>query len=90
MPGSLCPVVANGVVYVAFSDGKLYALDALTGAFQWSCTGVNCHPPAIANGIVYVGCSDRKLRALDASTGAIRWTYAMNPLFPSWPTAWSM
>ncbi len=30
------PAVADGMVYVGSYDGKLYALNAKTGAFQWS------------------------------------------------------
>ena len=65
------PAVANGVVYVASINNKLYALDAAGGAAN--CTGSapnrTCTPlwtsgslsgnppssPAIANGVVYIG-----------------------------------
>jgi outer membrane protein assembly factor BamB len=32
------PAVSGGVVYVGSDDGKVYALDASTGAFKWSYT----------------------------------------------------
>jgi PQQ enzyme repeat len=34
--GTASPVVANGVVYLGFSTGKVYALDAATGAEKWA------------------------------------------------------
>jgi hypothetical protein len=65
------PAVANGVVYVGSSDGKLYAY-----AVGCNSGGGTCSPlwtattgsgvessPAIANGVVYVGSEDHKLYA---------------------------
>ncbi len=56
--------MANGVVYIGSGDGKLYALNASTGAVLWSVTpnsGVDTrlfetplNTPAVANGVVYV------------------------------------
>ncbi len=49
---SSSPAVANGVVYVGSDDGKVYALDAATGAFDWSYTTgeATSSSPAVANG----------------------------------------
>ena len=72
------PAVANGLVFVgslASAGGKLYALNAQTGAKRWDYTmegGIDTSP-AVANGLVYVG--DDKLYALDATTGAFKWSY---------------
>jgi len=54
------PVVAGGVVYVGSYDGKLYALDAMTGARKWNYTtgGLIDSSPAVADGVVYVGSDD--------------------------------
>jgi outer membrane protein assembly factor BamB len=75
--GTSSPAVANGLVYVGSYDGKLYALDASTGAYKWSYpTGSYINSsPAVANGLVYVGSTDNKLYALYASTGAKKWSY---------------
>jgi outer membrane protein assembly factor BamB len=72
------PAVANGVVYVGSYDGKLYALDATTGALKWSyaTSGIVFSSPAVANGIVYFGSDDGKLYALNATSGALLWSYA--------------
>jgi outer membrane protein assembly factor BamB len=59
------PAVANGVVYVGSFDHKVYALDASTGAVDWSTTTGNAvfSSPAVANGVVYVGSFDQKVYA---------------------------
>ena len=60
------PAVANGVVYVGSDDGKLYALDAVTGALKWSYftrRGLIQSSPAVANGVVYIGSTDHNVYA---------------------------
>jgi outer membrane protein assembly factor BamB len=58
------PVVANGIVFIAF-DGAVFALDALTGHVLWNSANhgssktigpVHWQSPIVANGWVY--CSD--------------------------------
>jgi outer membrane protein assembly factor BamB len=63
--------VANGVVYVGSNDGKVYGLDASTGAFLWSYATGNIveSSPAVANGVVYVGSFDAKIYAFDLAGG---------------------
>jgi outer membrane protein assembly factor BamB len=70
------PAVANGVVYLGFYDGYLYALNARTGAILWSfiAEGGDWSPPAVANGVVYAQ-SYGTLYALTASTGALLWSF---------------
>ncbi|MET8049740.1 PQQ-binding-like beta-propeller repeat protein [Streptosporangium sp. NPDC005286] len=71
------PAVVDGVVYVGSGDGKVYALDALTGAVRWThkIGGRVYSSPAVVDGVVYVGSGDGKVYALDALTGAVRWTH---------------
>ncbi len=72
------PAIANGVVYFSsgFSDYKVYALNARTGAKLWSSSyGIGDTPPAVANGVVYVG-GGWNVYALNARTGAKLWSYA--------------
>ena len=49
--------MVNGVVYVGSDDGKVYALNAATGAKMWSYTTDDyvSSSPAVVNGVVYVG-----------------------------------
>ena len=67
--------MANGVVYLGSGSGTLYALNAATGAEEWSyTTGYTVGSPAVANGVVYLG-SDTAVYALNAATGAEEWSY---------------
>jgi outer membrane protein assembly factor BamB len=69
------PAVANGVVYVASEDDKLYAFNAGPGVLLsgWPVsTGASIlSSPAVANGVVYVGSDDDKLYAFNAVTGVL-------------------
>jgi outer membrane protein assembly factor BamB len=71
------PLVANGRVYVASSDGVVRALDARTGAQLWHvATGATiAMTPALADGLLFVGDHRQPgaLMALDANSGAQRW-----------------
>ena len=46
------PVVAVGVIYVGSDDGKVYALNAATGALIWSHTIGDKVPSSSANGVI--------------------------------------
>jgi hypothetical protein len=55
---------ADGTLYVGAEDGKLYAVDAATGAGKWSfATGaaITSSPTVGANGLIYVGSIDSRL-----------------------------
>jgi outer membrane protein assembly factor BamB len=71
------PAVAGGVVYVGSIDGKVYALNAATGAVKWTYATISAvmSSPAVAGGVVYVGSDDQKVYALNAATGALDWSY---------------
>lgn len=72
------PAVAGGAVYVGSEEGRLYALDARTGALRW---GFQTHgaihsSPAVADGVVVFVSRDGNAYAVDAATGAERWKFA--------------
>ena len=72
------PAVSSGKVYVGSTDGKVYCLDAVSGAFVWSyTTNFNdvTSSPAVVDGKVYVGSEDHKVYCLDAVSGAFIWSY---------------
>jgi hypothetical protein len=63
------PVVAGGVVYAGSLDGKVYALDAFSGALTCSyvASGPVVSSPAVAGGIVYAGSYDHLVYAFGSS-----------------------
>jgi eukaryotic-like serine/threonine-protein kinase len=69
------PVVVDGRIYVGSADGKVYALEAKSGAVLWSYqTGERVRAtPTLAEGVVHVGSWDKTMIALDAETGALLW-----------------
>ncbi|MCF7837363.1 MAG: DUF1016 N-terminal domain-containing protein [Candidatus Marinimicrobia bacterium] len=72
------PVIHDGVVYVAASDGNVHALRLADGEPLWTFAaqaGIEA-APLLADGVLYVGDSDGNLHALEAATGQRRWVYA--------------
>jgi outer membrane protein assembly factor BamB len=72
------PAVVGGVVYVGSGDGKVYALNATTGAHLWSyATGAVIYfsSPAIAGGMIFIGSSDDNVYALNTTIGVLVWEY---------------
>jgi len=72
------PAIANGVAYVGSTDGKLYAVDILTGREKWNfVTKVRVtSSPAVDDGTVYFGSYDSNFYAADAATGKLKWKFA--------------
>ncbi|MEZ5891867.1 MAG: PQQ-dependent dehydrogenase, methanol/ethanol family [Parvularculaceae bacterium] len=80
------PIVVDGVMYTSGVAGRVYALDAATGAERWTftpdvdmqvarvvcCDNVN-RGVAVWKGIVYVAALDGVLYALNADDGAVLW-----------------
>ena len=82
------PVVDGDTVFVASSDGKLYAFDLdlhlkpgwpfKTGDKIWS-------TPVVRNGIVYISSADHKLYAVDAESGKEIWHFEAEAAILSTP-----
>ena len=88
---SSSPAVSNGMVYFGSSDGRLYALDAVTGAFKWNFTtnaGYIYSTPQVYNNTVYFGGMDNFVYAVDATTGASKWTFETGNVVVSSPTVY--
>ncbi len=68
-------MLANGLVYLGYTDGRLVALDAKSGAERWQFKtgGAVAGAPAVVDGTVFVGSYDGNVYALEAATGAERW-----------------
>ena len=71
------PAVAEGVVYVGSTDGKLYAVDRESGAQKWKFDAKSrvVSSPAVANGTVYFTAYDGNLYAVVAATGTQKWKF---------------
>jgi len=71
-------VVADGKVFVASADYKVYALDATTGELIWNyTTGGVAQTVSVCYGRVFAPSGDGKFYALNATTGAFDWSYPM-------------
>jgi len=71
-------VGAGGTLYFGSSaDGKVYALDALTGRARWTffTEGPVRLAPAVSGGRLYVGSDDGCVYCLSAGDGALLWKF---------------
>jgi len=79
MPAAYSPIVSDGTIYVGAADGNFYALNAATGATQWTFkTGAafsSLQIPAISGNLIYVPGADNTLYVLQKSNGAEVWHY---------------
>ena len=69
---------ADGTLYAGSYDGRIYALNGVTGQKVWFYqTGdqVRSSPAVAADGTLYVGSNDRKVYALNGATGEKRWEF---------------
>ncbi len=68
----------DGTVCIGSRDGRLYALDGVSGEERWAFpTGwmVNSTPAIRTDGTVYVGSSDRHVYAIAGATGEELWAF---------------
>jgi len=74
---SSSPAVFEGRVCFGSSDNMIYALNASTGEFLWSCPtkGVVKSSPVIDRGALYVGSSDGYVYAINVYSGLELWRY---------------
>ncbi|MBK6781457.1 MAG: PQQ-binding-like beta-propeller repeat protein [Gemmatimonadetes bacterium] len=71
------PTVSGRTVILGGADGRVYALDLMTGAVRWTAnTGGRVRASAaIAAGTVVIGSWDGRVYALDLATGAEKWVH---------------
>ena len=71
------PAWAAGTLYLGSGDGRLYAVDPMSGKVRWrfATEGRIRASPAVAGDRVYVGSADGTLYALDASSGREVWRF---------------
>lgn len=76
------PVVVDGAVYLAAThQGRVFALDAATGAVRWSFdAGARVDgPPTVAGGMCYFGARDGRVYAVRAEDGVLAWRFLAAP-----------
>lgn len=78
------PTIADSTVFVGSADGRLYALDLLTGRERWhfEAGAAVTSSPAVTRSTVYFGTYDGRFFALDRRTGLPRWRVATGPVKP--------
>ena len=78
------PAVVDGVVYVSTFDGRIYSLDAATGAvLPWVFNGEFgfVSSPFAAEGMLYVGSFDSRLNAVPIGAAQPAWTFQADNWF---------
>ena len=71
------PVIANGILYIGSTDGKLYALDAKQWGIKWVFDAGDAirYSATVLGDRVYFNARNNKVYALDAKTGEKLWEF---------------
>ena len=71
------PVIANGILYIGSTDGKLYALDAKQWDIKWVFDAGDAirYSATVLGNRVYFSARNNKVYALDAKTGEKLWEF---------------
>ena len=71
------PVIANGILYIGSTDGKLYALDAKQWGIKWVFDAGDAirYSATVLGNRVYFSARNNKVYALDAKTGEKLWEF---------------
>jgi outer membrane protein assembly factor BamB len=75
------PVVGGGLVYVASTEGNVWALDAKGGNVRWQfrCGAEVYIAPTYWRGRLLVGSDDGRVYCLEARTGEVAWIFRAAP-----------
>jgi len=86
------PAVAGDTLYMGFPDGRVTALNVVTGAPLWSTRlpgkpylGGVLSAPAVSGDTLYVGSNDGRLYALNCGNGQVVWQYEIGTWVASAP-----
>jgi len=73
-PISSSPVVSAGMVFVASTEGYLYAVNVTTGAKIWDfLIGADANSPSVAHGKVFITSKSGNVYAINMYTGVEEW-----------------
>lgn len=81
------PIVHGDTVYVGDSQGKVHALDAVSGTRRWEYEtgGKIWTSPAVKDGVVYIGNYEGKLHSLSSDDGSLLWEVELPAAIASSP-----
>jgi outer membrane protein assembly factor BamB len=73
---------AGGLVFLAGEDGKVRAIDGVTGDQRWSfqTAGPVKYPPTLSEDRAYAGSADGFAYCLEAATGRLLWRFRAAPI----------
>jgi len=72
------PVASAGMVFVASTDGYLYAVNATTGAKIWDfLIGTDANSPSVAHGKVFITSKSGNVYAINMYTGSEVWSKSL-------------
>jgi outer membrane protein assembly factor BamB len=76
------PMIADMLIIAGSADGKLYALNKLTGIQRWSISteAPITSSPVLAGSMIYFVSDDNQVFAANVETGAVKWRFKMNAL----------
>jgi len=77
-PITSSPVVSAGMVFVASTDGYLYAVNVTTGAKMWDfLIGTDANSPTVAHGKVFITSKSGNVYAINMYTGLEVWSKSL-------------
>jgi len=82
---------ADGTLYFGSTDGRLYAVEPVSGTLRsgWpfnAGTSILSSPAISSNGTIYFGCANKKVYALNGATGTKLWEYTTGGAVESSPS----
>ena len=88
-PVYAAPVIANGILYIGSTDGKLYALDAKRWGIKWVFDAGDTirYSAVVLSNRVYFSARNNKVYALDANTGEKLWEFKTKSWMDASPIA---
>jgi outer membrane protein assembly factor BamB len=77
-PITSSPVASAGMVFVASTDGYLYAVNVTNGAKIWDCwIGTDVNSPTVANGNIFITSKSGTVHAINMYTGVEIWNKSL-------------
>jgi len=83
------PAIADGIIYISHTEGRLLAIDAATGGELWEFRAEDhiASTPLVRDGRVYFGSFDGQIRAIHSKSGTLLWEHSTGAAVPS-SAAW--